>query len=193
MQYRGETLLPERLDGQSLKAIIVGISAKEITKDNAKLKIITSFVLLQKNSMVPFVKLQCWRIVYFPFKRCLNLIRIAGKDFIRQLLNRSYLQNQWKQFYDTSYVKPAAQSFIDILYKSHINFRKTKVLVIDINRYPLFDHHFQETALTIIQNFGCFYPLDNHLTVHGHQLLANEIIDKIKKSIIPSNSSKIAQ
>jgi hypothetical protein len=196
-----ETLLLNRLDTSNLKLLIIQYSYNDIAENNAYIKNNYVLPVPPKKQYDSLVNLHRWSIVYFPFKRCLTLLKIAGKDFFKQLRNRDYLSGQWKQYYDTAYVKPAAQSFLDILYKSRINFKKTKVLVVDINRYPLFDHHFKETALKILQdgynmefkqsiefipteflnNQKSFYPLDNHLTAHGHQLLADEIIGRISK------------
>lgn len=209
-----ETLLLGRLDTSNLKAIVIQYSYNDIAENSAYIKNGYVLPVPPKKQYDSLVDLHRWSIVYFPFKRCLNLIRIAAKDFIKQLRNRSYLQNQWKQFYDTSYVSPAAKSFINILYRSHINFSKTKVFIVDVNRYPVFDHHFRESALRIIQdsaygkdfrqniefiptealnNQESYYPLDNHFTAYGHQLLANEIIDKIKKAKILTDTSRSVQ
>lgn len=196
-----ELMLLNRLDTSNLKVIIIQYSSNDIAENNTYIKNNYKLPVPAQEQYDSLVTYHSWSTVYFPFKRCLNLSRIATKDMLKQLRNTGYLKEQWKTFYDTSYVAPASKSFMDILYRSGINFRKVKVLVVDMNRYPLFDHHFLEAAGKIMQDSlysaefkesvrlvqtpelndnKCFYEIDNHLTRHGHAELARYLTSTIK-------------
>lgn len=196
-----ETMLLNRLDTSKLKVLIIQYSFNDIAENTAYIKNNYTLPVPDSGEYESLVNYHKWRTLYFPLKRSLNLTKIIVKDLSRQLRNRKYLPVMWDQFYDTSYVKDAAKSFLDILYHSGINFQKIKVLVIDINRYPVFDHHFLETAAITINSAGYadnfiksvrfittpelnkpeyFFPLDNHLTSAGHAALAEQLLPLIR-------------
>jgi len=88
----------------------------------------------------------------------------------------------------------ASNAFLDILYHSGIDFNRTRVLVVDISKYPTFDVQrvvqsaaysdvFKKSLRFInvapLDEPSLFYPLDNHLNAEGHAVLADVIQQEI--------------
>ncbi|MGB8191616.1 MAG: hypothetical protein WCF67_06845, partial [Chitinophagaceae bacterium] len=136
---------------------------------------------------------------YFPFKYTLTLLRMYVRNqFLKKEKNKEPLA--WVRSLD--YVQPAAEAFLQILANSGLNFDKLRIILIDTNRYPAYEHHLLETVERELQSkaYGddmrqsihivkfpelnhqqYFYPLDNHLNAAGHQLIAGKILETLNK------------
>lgn len=203
-----ETLLLNRLDTSNLKAIVIQYSYNDIAENNAYIKNDFRLNVPEKKYYDSLVSVHQWSIVYFPGKRSLTLIRIAARDVLRRLRNPGYVNDQWKRFYDTSYVRAAAQSFLQILSRSNINFKTTKVFIVDVNRYPQFDHHFIDNAKKLLETKAYpddlkssitfvdpanlndqanFFPLDNHFTTYGHEVISKALIEAFAQFHVGQN------
>jgi len=187
-----EVMMLKRLDTSNLKCIIIQYCLNDM-KENEK--------YLQNNFHLPIstraqyeesVRKHEWATIYFPFKKILTLSRILMKDKSTLLFKNRHSPEQAetlkKYDRDTSYVPRAAKDFIAVLSSANIS---VPVFVIDVNRYPHFDHHFIQKAsenapqnvhfvdISPLNDPNYFFPLDGHLNAEGHKTLAKIIIDKI--------------
>ncbi|HKP33048.1 MAG TPA: SGNH/GDSL hydrolase family protein [Chitinophagaceae bacterium] len=187
-----EFMLLKRLDTSNLKLIIIQYCVNDI-KENEK--------FLQNNFQLPIstreqyeesVRKHKWATKYYPFKKILTLTRIILKDKKNLWFNKEHSAEQAEVLknYDrnTSYITKAAGQFIKILSSAKIN---VPVFVIDVNRYPLFDHHFIEEAkkpglpnvdfldISRLNNSQYYYPLDGHLNAKGHAELGKLIYQRM--------------
>ena len=140
------------------------------------------------------VQFEYWSKQYFP-----------GKHFTT--ITKWYLKNSFNAIGRHIFPKPArsteslritveeeAQNFLDILYRSPLNFKKLKVLVLDINDQSTINDRFVEQAETLKHQFKYehkfktnlvfvpvsklfdkedYYILDPHLRPSGHRKIAH--------------------
>lgn len=195
-----ETMMLKRLDTTALKYIVIQYCFNDIQENNVYVRR-NRFRLpvMPRPVYEKAVTDHQWATTYYPLKRVLTLTRMTVKDGFAQLSGGNPFAEQEVSF-DTAYVPAAAHAFIDILYHSGINFQKVKVLIIDTNRYPDFDHHLMEEAQRILSagaysaefknslhfiNTSAlnkpiyYYPLDQHLNPAGHELLSNILAHEI--------------
>lgn len=136
--------------------------------------------------------------IYFPFKYTLTMLRM-------QVRNKWLAAKQERQvlpwMYSLDYVDPAAEAFLQVLYRNNLHLQQWKIIVIDTNRYPAYDHHFLEAvekrlregnyppafkgALQLVKfpalnDQRYFYPLDNHLNKEGNRLLAAKVLEYLR-------------
>jgi lysophospholipase L1-like esterase len=189
-----ETMLFRRLDTTALKYVIIQYCFNDIEENNAYLQHKYSLPVRRRAGYELLVNAHKWATTNYPLKRVLTISRMVARDEINALSGKQVPTRQMN--YDTAYVPAAAKAFLDILSHSTINFQKVKLLVVDMNRYPGFDHHFSNTAKQILdtaqypQDFRnniqfidistlndrrYFYPLDNHMNPSGHERMAKLI------------------
>lgn len=188
-----ELMLLKRLDTSNLKYIILQYCVNDIKENEKYLENNFQLPISTKKQYEESVNKHKWATKYYPFKKVLTLLRIYLKDKKSLLFNKQHSQEQaeiLKNYNnDTSYVTKAAIEFADILSSAEIN---VPVLVIDVNRYPHFDHHFIEKAkqfATLNMHFidvsalnkpDYYYPLDGHLNSKGHEELGKIISEWIR-------------
>ena len=135
---------------------------------------------------------------YFPFKYSLTILRIYLRN---KLFTNPEVQDLYPVQRTTDYVQKDAANFLSILSNSNIDFNKLDVYVIDMNRYPVFEHHMLDTVQNMLltgnykadilksvhlvrfpelNNQKYFLPLDNHLNEAGHALIAEKIMEAMK-------------
>ena len=141
-----------------------------------------------------------WSTTYYPLKRVLTISRMMVRDKIYSLVGIPV--PKWEVNYDTAYVPAAAKAFLDVVSNSNIDFKKVKLLVVDMNRYPVFDHHFSSVAKKVmdtsaysadfknsirfidispLNDSAYYYPLDNHMNPAGHKLMAELISHQLNQ------------
>ncbi len=189
-----ELLLLDRLDTSNVKFLVIqyyyndGTENTKFLENNNYLPIGT-----QKTIDNRFAGHELAR-KYFPFKYSLTLARM----YVRKKIAAPAPEES----HNTSYVSADARSFLQILNSSKINFKRVKVLLLDINRYPAYDHHFLDTVQGLLNsgtyredlknlqlirfpelnNQRYFFPLDNHLNDSGHAVIASKLIPVIQSS-----------
>ncbi|HYC29167.1 MAG TPA: GDSL-type esterase/lipase family protein [Chitinophagaceae bacterium] len=194
-----ETMLFKRLDTSALKYVIIQYCFNDIEENEAYLRNNYRLPVRKKAGYEQLVNAHKWATTYYPLKRVLTISRTFVRDKIYTLFGIPVPTRE--ESYDTAYVPAAAKAFLDIAAHSTINFSKVKLLVVDINRYPAFDHHFTEVAKQILdtaqysQEFRnsirfvdisqlnkpvYYYPLDNHMNRAGHEQLAKLIAGQLK-------------
>jgi len=197
-----ETMLFKRLDTSQLKYIVIQYCFNDVHENSlyakdGKLDIRT------EQEHIDIVNHHKWATKYYPLKRVLTLSQAIVQDKARKLIGRKNgLIDPPGAVFDTSYVGPASYDLVQILYRSGIDFNKVKVIVADMNRYPVFDHHLTDSAriymqqpqfndafrksvqfidISKINDQQYYYPLDNHLKAEGHELLAVLIAEELKR------------
>jgi lysophospholipase L1-like esterase len=194
-----ELMLLKRLDTSNLKYLIIQYCYNDWMENKA---------FLDSNRYIPSGSqktldrtFRSYRLArkYFPFKYTLTWLRMAVRNqFFKQKNTKEPLA--WIR--SLNYVPGAANSFLQILTNSGLNFSKLKIIVIDTNRYPAYEHHWLEAVEKQLQsnvygnnerqsihfvkfpelnNQKYFYPLDNHLNPAGHELIAKKILDTLNK------------
>lgn len=194
-----ELMLLKRLDTSNLKYLVIQYCYNDWNENKA---------FLDSNRYIPSGSqktldrtFRSYNLArkYFPFKYTLTLLRMAVRNqFFKQENNKEPLA--WVRSLD--YVPPAADAFLQILTISGLNFSKLKIIVIDTNRYPAYEHYWLQAVEKELQSkiYGdderqsihivkfpelndqkYFYPLDNHLNQAGHQLIANKILETLNK------------
>lgn len=140
---------------------------------------------------------------YFPFKYTLTLLRM----YIRNVFFKPKSEEPLAWVQSVDYVPAAADTFLQILDNSNLNFKKLKIILIDTNRYPAYEHHWLEAVERelipklygddMVQSIHIvkfpelnhqkyFYPLDNHLNAAGHRLVADKIVETLNKLKVKS-------
>lgn len=194
-----ETMLFKRLDTSALKYVIIQYCINDIDENNVYLRQNYKLPVRKKIGYDILVNAHKWSTSYYPFKRVLTITRMMVRDKIYSLVGIPVPER--KQNHDTAYVPSAAKAFLDIAAHSAIDFKKVKLLVVDMNQYPGLDHHFSNVAKQIIDtasypqefknniqfidisklnNPAYFYPLDNHMNSAGHELMAELIAAQLK-------------
>lgn len=195
-----EAMLLKRLDTTALKYIIIQYCFNDIQENNVYVRRNRyRLPVMPKPVYQKAVTDHEWATTYYPLKRVLTLTRMTLKDGITKLSGGNPFADRIIS-YDTSYVPATARAFLDILHRSGINFKKVKVLVVDMNRYPYFDHHLMDAARQMLHigaysnefrnsirfintsplnNAIYYYPLDSHLTPKGHNILASILAHEI--------------
>jgi lysophospholipase L1-like esterase len=194
-----ELMLLNRLDTSNLKYLIIQYCYNDWSENKA---------FLDSNRYIPSGSqttldrtFRSYRLArkYFPFKYTLTLLRMFVRNqLIKKEKNKEPLA--WVRSLD--YVQPAADAFLQILSQSNLNFRKLKIILIDTNRYPAYEHYWLEAVEKELQSTAYsndmrqsihivkfpelnhqkyFYPLDNHLNEAGHQVIANTILQMMDK------------
>jgi lysophospholipase L1-like esterase len=199
-----ETMLLKRLDTSALQYVVLQFCFNDLAENETFTKNNHRLPIRSQSAYNGLVQDHYWATLYYPFKRVLTISRMYLKDQVNALSGRptSTPVQPPAGSYDTSYVPGAARQLADILYRSGLPFGKVKLLVADMNRYPVFDHHLQQHAAQLIQagNYSqdfkknihfidmspinhqrYYYPLDNHLNAEGHALLGELIFGEIKK------------
>ncbi len=195
-----ETMLFKRLDTSALRYVIIQYCFNDIDENDIYLRQHYRLPVRNKRGYELLVNAHKWATTYYPFKRVLTISRMMAKDGIAWLFGKETSIDN-KVDHDTAYVSTAAKTFLDIVYHSNINFQKVKLLVVDMNRYPAFDHHLIDAAKQIIDtssyndafknsirfidisplnNPSYYYPLDNHMNPSGHDLLSQLISQQIR-------------
>lgn len=189
-----ETMLLRRLDTTGAKYIIIQFCFNDIQENNIYVRRQRYRLPVMPNAVYrKAVTDHKWATTYYPLKRVLTLSRMAVKDGISSISGGNPFADRVIN-YDTAYKPAAARAFLNIVYRSGINFKKVKVLVVDMNRYPAFDHHLMDLAQDMLKNGQYseefkksirfvnttplnipvyYYPLDSHLTPAGHEVMAN--------------------
>lgn len=196
-----ESLLLKRLDTSAVKYIVIQYCLNDIQENNIYVRRDRRRLpIMPKTVYDKAASDHRWATAYYPLKRVLTLSRMVVKDQIALLRGGDPFADR-RINYDTAYVPAAARAFLEIVQHSGINFQRVKVLVVDMNRYPGFDHRFTQVAQRII-NTGkyspeftnslrfvdisslndarYFYPLDKHLNPLGHQVLAGILANNIE-------------
>ena len=195
-----ELLLLNRLDTSNLKYLVIQYCYNDGT-ENLKFLQNKGYLPIgtQKTMDHRFRSHELARS-YFPFKYSLTISRLYIRDMLSSFAKRdSSEMRPWYKSLD--YVSPDAHSFLHILNNSNINFGKWKVILVDMNRYPAFEHHFLDSVQNLLNTRNYqedlrknlqivrfpelndqryFLPLDNHLNEEGHKLIARKIIEAIK-------------
>jgi len=196
-----EVSLLGRLDTSNLKYIVLQFYFNDEPENRAYIKNNYRHPAMPQHRYDSMVRWHEWQTLYFPFKYSLTTTRIAVRDIALWLMNKNPAWSSATIPHNTSYVPKAARNFINILYRSGINFQKTKVLAIDMNRYPHFDHRFIEKVHEVLQDTTYspefrksihpidlqelndrryFYKLDDHINRDGHQLVAEKLMEKMR-------------
>lgn len=195
-----ETMMLKRLDTSAVKYIVIQYCYNDIQENNVYVRRNRyRLPVMPKPVYEKAVTDHHWATTYYPLKRVLTLTRMSVKDGFAELSGGNPFADQ-EISYDTGYVPAAAHAFIDILYRSGIKFQKVKVLIIDTNRYPDFDHHLMDAAqkilstgaysdefknslhfvnTSVLNNPIYYYPLDQHLKPAGHQILSQILAHEI--------------
>ncbi|HEY0676824.1 MAG TPA: SGNH/GDSL hydrolase family protein [Chitinophagaceae bacterium] len=194
-----EMMLLKRLDTSALEFLIIQYCFNDIRENRTYLRRNFNLPVRSEKNYNKLVSDHKWATMYFPLKRVLTISRMVTKDLVMRIFS-SGKNRKGGLNYDAGYVPQAAREFLDILYRSGINFSKVKVLVVDMNRYPVYDHRFIEAALkqlnsgsysedfkksvrfpniSSLNDRSYFYPLDNHMNAAGHRLLATLIRNEL--------------
>jgi lysophospholipase L1-like esterase len=194
-----ETLLFKKLDTSALKYVIIQYCVNDIEENEVYLRHNYRLPIRKKSGYEQLVNAHKWATTYYPLKRVLTITRMVVRDKIYMLFGLPVPTREVS--YDTTYVPAAAKAFLDIAAHSAINFSKVKLLVVDMNRYPVFDHHFTATAkqildtaqyssdfknsirfvdISALNNPAYYYPLDNHMNPAGHELMAKLLVERLK-------------
>lgn len=193
-----ELLLLDRLDTANLKYLVIQYCYNDRAENDSFLVHHRYLPVGSQESRDKTFRSYQYARMYFPFKYTFTLLRMSIRERILALKKKSTGESN----YSLDYVKPAVESFLAIISASNINFKKWKVIIIDTNRFPVFDHHFLETMETMLQqdkysdelrssiqlvkfpelnHQRYFYPLDNHLNEAGHALVAEKLMPFLKK------------
>lgn len=192
-----ELMLLNRLDTSNVKYLVIQYCYNDWSENKAFLD--THRYIPSGSQKTLDRTFRSYRLArkYFPFKYTLTLLRMFVRNqLIKKEKNKEPLA--WVQSLD--YVQPAADAFLQILSKSNLNFNKLKIILIDTNRYPAYEHHWLETVEKELQSTAYpndmrqsihivkfpelndqkyFYPLDNHLNDQGHALIAQKLLQAI--------------
>lgn len=190
-----ELMLLKRLDTSNLKYIILQYCVNDIKENERFLENNFQLPISTREQYEESVNKHKWATKYYPFKKILTLVRIILKDKKDLILKNRHSAEQAEVLKnynnDTSYVTKAAIEFSDIISSAEID---VPILVVDVNRYPHFDHHFIEKArqlapsniqfidISVLNNAVYYYPLDGHLNSKGHEELGKILADRILKS-----------
>ena len=194
-----ELLLLERLDTSNLKCLVIQYCYNDWPENDTFLKHNRYLPVGSQQTINRTFKSYQLARIYFPFKYSLTMLRM----FIRN----KWLGDKAKDatlpwMYSLDYVEPSADAFLEVLYKSKLNFRDWNIIIIDTNRYPAYDHHFMEAvekrlrernyaeafkrsirlvAFPELNDQRYFYPLDNHLNTEGNRLVALKVMEQLRK------------
>lgn len=190
-----ELLLLNRLDTSKLKYLIIQYCYNDQEENESFLKNNRYLPVGSQESRDRIFRSYQFARTYFPFKYTLTILRMYVRNKILAWRGENSNTRSWTP--SVEYVPSSADAFLRILDKSNVNFNKWKIILIDMNRYPAYDHHFLDTVEARINKAGFsndlknsihivkfpelnvqryFYPLDNHLNEAGHELIADKIL-----------------
>lgn len=194
-----ELMLLNRLDTSSLKYLIIQYCYNDWSENKAFLDSSRYVPSGSQQTLDRTFRSYSLARKYFPFKYTLTLLRMFVRNqFFKKENKKEPLA--WVRSLD--YVQPAAEAFLQVISKSNLNFRKLKIILIDTNRYPAYEHYWLETVEKELQSKTYsddmrqsihvvkfpelnhqkyFYPLDNHLNEAGHELIARKILETLNK------------
>jgi len=136
--------------------------------------------------------MNAWNVKYFPSKYFLTLLKIL---FRYKSGRNAQLSPQPKQLS----AREQAINFLEIIKQSPINFSNTKIIVFELDTYPI-KSEFTD-SLTMLLNEGKYKPLstcllvvdmsgklkksdyyilDNHINASGHQAVADVLMNVIR-------------
>ncbi|HEY0677640.1 MAG TPA: hypothetical protein VGD17_05110, partial [Chitinophagaceae bacterium] len=134
-----ELILLNRLDTSHLKYIILQYCYNDWKENSAFLKNNRYLPVGSQRTQDNTFKSYRLARIYFPFKYSLTILRLYLRDQLQMEKGKDTdVIKPWQHSLD--YVGPSADAFLDVLSKSRINFKKVRVLLIDTNRYPDYDH-----------------------------------------------------
>ncbi|HYF30543.1 MAG TPA: GDSL-type esterase/lipase family protein [Chitinophagaceae bacterium] len=195
-----ETMLLKRLDMSALRGIIIQYCFNDIAENKTYVNNKYSLPVRSSAEYKAAVRSHKWATLYYPLKRVLTISRTMVRDKLAKLLGRPVMVGPKPVEHDRSYVLEAARDFIKIIYHSGIDFSKVKVMVVDMNRYPVYDHHLAAVAeqimtsgeyspefvnniqfvdISLMNDPQFYFPLDNHLNSTGHAMLARLIYEAL--------------
>lgn len=188
-----ELMMLQRLDTTALKYLVIQYCYNDWSENKAFLDSGRYIPSGSQQALDRTFRSYRFARTYFPFKYTLTLLRMAVRNqLIKQRTGKEPLA--WVRSLD--YVQPAAKAFVQILARSKVDFNKTKIILIDTNRYPAYEHHWLEAVQQELQSPAYpgamrqnirivpfpelnqqryFYPLDNHLNAAGHALIAEKL------------------
>ena len=182
-----ELMLYRRLDTSAMQYLVLQYCFNDLEENLAYLRNGRKLSVRSKQAYDTLVNAHYWATFYYPLKRVLTISRMMVKSIFTQEAVQTPKPNPMLS-------TTASNAFLDILYHSGIDFNRTRVLVVDISKYPTFDVQrvvqsaaysdvFKKSLRFInvapLDEPSLFYPLDNHLNAEGHAVLADVIQQEI--------------
>ena len=183
-----------RLDTSRLQTIILQYCRNDYRENSEFIRNNYSLAISPRSVYDSLLNDHYWSTRWFPGKRFVTIAKFYAEKKINPVLFPN--QASWK---DSAgwHLKQAARYFTEILFRSSINFRKIKVLVVDMNEEGSMNNDFLDEVNTLIASPGYatrfrnnlimvpvadlltaedYYILDPHIRASGHRKIANRII-----------------
>lgn len=182
-----------RLDTSALQNIIIQYNRNDAWENAEFIQRGYSLKVSPENIYHTAVNTHYWNRLWFPGKHFTSLSKLYARTKLKNLLRKNK-----KGLIDSSshHFHQSVADFANILLRSGINFRKTRVYVIDINQAdalnddfvnelkslltsPPYNRHFNNNLVPVpvsdILNSGDYYILDDHLRPSGHRKIAERL------------------
>ncbi|MEI9809883.1 MAG: hypothetical protein WDO16_19575 [Bacteroidota bacterium] len=184
-----------RLDTSALQYIIIQYGRNDATENEQFVRHNYSLKLSPGETYYTSVNMHYWNKQWFPGKHFITMAKMyAGKTM------QGFFKNKKSSATDSYTVRlhQSAMHFTDMLLRSSVDFKKTRVFVADINEKELMDNHFLDEVNTLAgqspykEHFNNnlvmvpvadtltpddYYILDDHLRPSGHQKIAARLIN----------------
>lgn len=185
-----ELMLYRRLDTTAMQYLVIQYCYNDLEENIAYVQNGRQLKVRSRQAYDTLVNAHYWATRYYPLKRALTISRMMAKGAISNPAPETPKPGALLQ-------ATAANTFLDILYHSGMDFDRTRVLVVDISKYPVFDAQRVAQSAAYSEAFrknvrfidmaplgdpSLYYPLDNHLNAKGHALLASLIHQEILRN-----------
>ncbi len=182
-----------RLDTSALQTIIIQYCRNDYRENNEYVTHNYSLPVSSRARYDSLLEDHYWSTLWYPGKRVFTLTKMYSEQRLNPILFPQRIT--WKDS-AAFHLNKAARYFIEILYRSSINFNKVTVLVVDMNEQQTMNNDFIDAVNELIQlpqytgHFNKhlimvpvaglltnedFYILDPHIKASGHRKIAERL------------------